>query len=814
MGTDLNFTLRALRQAPWYAATVVGVTAMTLALATTVFAVVDGVLFRPLPYPDAKRLVTVEPGFENLVLPSLGGSLSLKNNTSEVEFAAWQAAAPQARFTAVNAQRYGDLGAGVNDTTVGMAEVLPNFFDVIGIRPLNGAFSQADFAQQSRVRPVIVTYDAWQNRFGGAGDIVGRTVISDPNGGSGVRIIGVMPKGFVFPSTNADISFITPFISNAKTRTDLASRRLGTVIARIPASMSADVLAERLRPTLSVLAAQFPPRPPRPTGPAEALWRWRGPYETIHAVPLVSSLARQSRSRFWGAFVASLVLVLIAAVNISSLMTSRAWERRREIGVRLALGAPATRIARVWTVEVAILLTAGTVIGALAAAPLLRLVLSLLPEDIVLLKSAAIDWRVAAFAAATLVALAVIVSLAPIRQSLRARATVATTGASERVRTWGRFLVIGGQVAAAFVLTVLGACLVGSILSVYRQPMAIRTDDVQVLEVSLSGEGRAARGEHMLEEIGRLPGVSGASMAMAQLLKGAGWQAPFSPPQGVRRLLGVDLWGVTGDFYTVLNLSPIEGRVQTEAELRAGDPLLVVSERVARAYWPAGSAVGQTLIYGFGNVPYTVVGVVPEVRWFAWDMESPMMYGPYAPLSRSSLLTFFVHTSGTAGPRIDQTLRALTAAEPVARPITAMALRDLLRESVGIRRFQSWLFGGFAAVALVIMGSGVLGLLAMSTARRTKEIGIRSALGATRPMLMRQLLREQATAVAGGLLVGGGVAIWAVQLVRGYLYQLTVADPRIWIAAVALIVAMALIGALVPALRASRTQPVVALRAN
>jgi predicted permease len=812
MGTDLKFTLRALRQAPWYTATVVGVTAVTLALAITVVAVVDGVVFQPLPYPGADRLVTIEPGFDNFVPPVLSGRLTIFHGTSEVELATWRAAAPGARFTAFSASRWSGLGPGVNENTAGVADVLPDFFDVIGVRPLIGGFTDADFAQQAVTRPVVVMHDTWQRRFAGADDIVGRAIIINPDSGVGLRIVGVMPRGFVFPSTQADISFLAPLITDPKTRTDPTARPLRTVIARLPAGRSADALADRLRPALAVTAARFPPPGPRPTGPTESLWRMRGPYDVLDVVPLETALARQSGARFLGAFAAAMALILIAAANISSLMTSRAWERRRELEVRLALGAPAARIARIWMLEVAILVTAGTVAGALAAAPMLRIVVALLPEEIVLLKPAAIDWRVAAFAALCVVVLSVIVSLAPIRRSLRTRAAVLRGGASERVRTPGRFLVVGGQVAAAFVLTVLGACLVGSILSVYRQTMPIRTDDVQVLEVSLLGEGRTARAGRLLAELERLPGVSGAALVMAQLLVGAGWQAPFSRPPGVPLLLGVDLWAVTGDFYRVLGLSPIEGRLPTEAELRSGAPLLVVSERVARAYWPDGSAIGQTLTYGFDRVPYTVVGVVPEVRWFAWDLDSPMMYGPYAPLSRSSQLTFLVRTDGGRGPGIDEMLRALAATDPRMRPVRAMALDDLFRESVAIRRFQSWLFGGFAAAALVVMGSGIFGLLAMSTARRTKEIGIRCALGATPPVLTRQLVHEQAAAVVAGLVIGGGVALWAVQLVRGYMYELSVADPRIWSAAAGLIVAMALAGAIVPAVRASRTDPLAALR--
>jgi predicted lysophospholipase L1 biosynthesis ABC-type transport system permease subunit len=345
---------------------------------------------------------------------------------------------------------------------------------------------------------------------------------------------------------------------------------------------------------------------------------------------------------------------------------------------------------------------------------------------------------------------------------------------------------------------------------------------VQVVEVRLQSDGaidvdeRTMRADRILQRLNALPGVSGTSAVMAQLLRGGGWVAPFSPPPGVQRLRDLDAWAVMGDFFRVLDLKPIAGRLPTEHELRAGAPLIVVSERVAQAYWPGRSAVGETMLGPVrgvsGQQAHTVIGVVPDVRWFAWDVESAMIYGSYRTLSRASLLTIFVRVDEAAGPSIEQTLRAVVDADPRVRPTTAMPLDAMFRDSVSLRRFQSWLFGGFAAAALAVMGAGVLGLLAMSTARRTKEIGIRSALGATRHAVIGQLLREQLGAVAAGLALGGAIAAWAVQLVRAYVYQLSLSDPRIWGAAVALIVATALAGAFVPALRASRTDPLAALR--
>jgi putative ABC transport system permease protein len=234
--------------------------------------------------------------------------------------------------------------------------------------------------------------------------------------------------------------------------------------------------------------------------------------------------------------------------------------------------------------------------------------------------------------------------------------------------------------------------------------------------------------------------------------------------------------------------------------------------RASRAYWPNVNAVGQTLAEQDDPEPYVVVGVVKDVRWFSWDTEVASIYGPYALLSRFEMLTIMLQTNGQTGRVTVDALRALGEVDPLVRPSRAATLDALFVDSVRPRRFQSWLFGSLAAAGLVVVGVGILGLIAMSTARRTKEIGIRHALGATRGRIVSLLVREQMKPVVAGLLAGGLTAAWAVTFVSSYLYGITVADPRVWMAAVALIVGTAGLGALAPAARASGTDPVRALR--
>ena len=823
MGNDLKFTWRALRHTPWYSAAVIGVIALTLALATTVFAIVDGLLFRPLPYPRADRLVVVEPGFRTVPPPPPVNGQALRYGTSAVDLANWQAAVPDARFTAYRVQPSSGVGAGINDDVAGIARVQRNFFDVVGVRPLIGGFGDGDFEPNPRVRPVILTYETWQARLGGAPDVVGRTIAFDSDTGFGLRVAGVMPKGFSFPSVEWRTDFITTFELDPKQARDPKNRSFSEVLVRLTDGMSAAELADRLTPALAATAAEFL-LGPRPEGWSENGWRRQGPYDAVSIKTLGDFLGRKSRAMFLAVFGAVALLVLIAAANVSSLMTSRSWERRRELEMRRALGAGAGAIARLWVVEAFTLVAAGAVIGAVAASPLLHLILALLPDEVVLLKLPILDLRVFGFIGATMVALAALVSIAPIRGSVTF-ASAAKGGSSERLRTSGRFVAVSGQVAAAFVLTVLGACLVGSLLAVYTRDRAITNTGVLVIEGNLRGPGgemgtspeRQPRGERIIEELKQARGVTSVTLVAGQLLKDGGWGAAFRSPDRSFAIRDADMWAVMPGFYDMLGLRVIEGRVHTDAELRSNAPVVVISQQIARAYWPNGSAVGQTLSHepplksAFYKMPFTVIGVVAEVPWFAWDKESPIFYVPYG-FGQSPFLTFLLRTDGRAGPAIDESLRAIAHADPKVRVNRAAPLDTLFRDSISLRRLQSWLFGGFAAAALAVAGIGILGLLAMSSARRTKEIGIRCALGATPAGVRRLLVGEQLAAVVTGLCVGGAIAAWAVGFVKSYVYQLSVADPRIWTAAAVLILVTAGLGALLPAVRASRIDPVRALR--
>lgn len=832
VGGDVRYAVRTLGRAPAYAATVIGVIALGMSLAITVFAVVDGVLFKPLPYPDADRLVAIEPGFNNLPAitreePSWLAKVPRGQSASVRDVADWQAAAPEVLITGFRASNQSGMGEGVNETSFGIGFVQANFFDTIGVGPLMGGLSAADFDHEDIVRPVVISHELWQGRFLGAGDVIGRTYIDDPVTGRGFRVAGVMPRGFVFPSARVSVSFIAPYVPTSDVARDPSRRTVGEVIARLPAGMPPTAFRERVEAGMSATAAVFPIRT-RPPGWSDRGWRTQGPFDHADVVPLSSKLGQAERPLFAAIFLAALVLLTLGGLNVSALMAARGLDRAPELGLRRALGASGHRIARLVFLEALMAVAVASAIGLGLAVLFLHIGIRLLPEEVVLLQShitPVIDGRVAAFVALTALALVVPTTVWPIRRALRTGAAPLEAGrGSTQTRSLGRTLVVATQIAGALVLTMGGGLLVTSIMAVYANVPPIRTDDIVVLReemrepsrfLTIGAPDRTARANALIDTLRRVPGVDDVALTEGQVLEGGGgvpwWRAP-AEFRGSR--IDVVAQAVSPDFYRVLQPQLVMGRFPTDAESSSTAPVIVVSELVARTYWPSVSPLGQTLTFAPTNTPFTVVGVVKDVRWNYWDIAVGAVYGPFGLASRSSGVTVFIRTRKSADEITAEAMSAVAAFDPLARTTQSGTFHEFFADTVRPRRFKSWLFGSFAVAALVIVGTGILGLIAMSTARRTREMGIRLALGSTRESLVRLLLREQFVSVALGVLAGSLISAWAVRFVRAYLYEVTPYDPRVWALAIVVIVLTSAAGTLFPALRASRTDPVRALRAD
>jgi predicted permease len=691
-----------------------------------------------------------------------------------------------------------------------IASVQPNFFDVLGVQPAIGGFAAEDFAGPApKVTPRIITDEVFRAQFGADPAAIGRVVIVDPSSGSGYRVVGVMPRGFVFPAAKGSVGYLSPYIQGRSTT-------FHQVIAKLPPTVTASELEARVIAARTTFDGSRQSRDGSPNLPIDQ----------VRVQPLGRALGAASRPLFLALLAAAALLVTIAALNASTLMAARSVDRVRELAVRRALGASSLDIARLLLVEAGLLIGTGAAIGLLIAAPLLRFTNGLLPKDLALFRSAAIDGRIAAFGFAITVVLAIVVTVWPLRLALAGKASPGhERSVTGQARSRGWRLVVTAQVGLALVLTVGGSLLVGSLLSVYAQTPAINTENVLSIPVQFLGmpstvgrdaPERATRVEALLDRVRTVPGVDTVALTGYDLLEHAAQPSYFTPPPtALTPPKGATLHAVTADFYRILQLQLVAGRWPTARESAGNDPVIVVSERVASNYWPTASALGQTLTNERSktSMTFTVIGVVKEVRWAAWDVEEmPTIYGPYALLARQTSSAVLIQTTSKRARVTQDVLRVMDEADPFLRIGRPAPLDDLFVDSVRPRRFQAWLFGSFAFASLFVAGLGILGQLAMSTARRTREVGIRMACGATRAGIARLILSEQLVPVVAGLVAGGLGAAWAVRFVKSYLYQITSSDPRVWLAAISLILLTAAVGAMIPALRASRTDPVESLR--
>ncbi|MEX2271915.1 MAG: FtsX-like permease family protein [Vicinamibacterales bacterium] len=826
-GRDIGPAIRSLRRAPWYSATVIAVVALALALATTVFAVVDGVLFKPLPYADADELVAVELGFfrDNVysgrVLPE--------------DIDVWQAALPDVPMSSVRVLETTGFER-VNEPDLGAAYVRPNLFEVLGVQPLLGGFSQEDLelleAVRPPVRPALVTYEFWQSRLGGEVAVIGTEIEPENPSYTPIRVAGVLPPGFTIPAKH-DAQFVMAGGGHARAIRDT------TVLARLPSGVSPEVFRERLE---SVLARAAEVKDERGGNkPDRALVR-----------PLDDALEGRLGPVFRGLFAAAGLLALIACLNVSGLMTARCFDRARDIGLRRAIGARATDVIRLLLVEHGLLFAAGAGLGLAASGPLLRFMVGILPTDLHLLKSPEIDARVIVFVTLAMIASLFLASVWPVRRALRSglqQVITAGGGGAVTPRTAGfasRSITMG-QVAGAVVLVVAGGLLVGSLLRVHANEMGYDADRVVIAELgvaiwlddeALSGNWDAIRVRtrerlaSFLEDLRALPDVEAAGAADVDVLVGSlTYSSRFDPvgrdasaEHGLRpESLMVGASGglnipVTPGFFEAARVKVIAGRLPTDEELRIGAPVVAVSRSFARRNFEGQRAVGQFVVHKPARPnlpPFEIVGVVEDQRIARWDAPAmSTVFTPYARFGGAIDPVAFVRGVRGGRPLADAVLRFADRERPTLRPVRVQTAAAMLGDSIPVRRLQSWLFGAFAVSGLVLAGVGLFGLVAMTMARRTREVGIRMALGATRDRLVAGLVREQLTPVLLGLVAGVVLAAVLVRFLESYLYELSVYDARVWGAAMTMVVATAVMGALIPSWRASQVDPIRALRVD
>jgi predicted permease len=769
--------------------------ALTIALATTVFAVVDGVLFKPLPYPAADRLFNV-----------VGSSGRTGEGTASL-------AAGDVAYLAFADSRIAVTGFGNSsvtliarpDLTVWAATVDEHFFEVVGLQPLVGGFTTDHYTTPTSAgpRPAIVSHAFWQQWLGADSAVIGTTV---PVIGAPLLIVGVLPQDFVFPlafgRARPDVLF--PRSQNAAD--DRWNRSLSAV-ARIRDNITLEEARARLGAALAAHVDEYRPLQVRP-----------GPYTAVVMRPLGTYLGAVERPLFRLAFLGAGLLIVLGAFNAAGLLAARAFDRQREMTIRVALGGGRQDVARVFLAEALVVAITGTVAGLTLAVPLVAVVIRLLPESLLLLKTPAVDWRVTGFAILTSCAVATVLGLVPaIAASRRALSWQMSRGGSvtPQMQSRGRDGVLVAQGAIGIALVVTGSLLLAGYVTLRSENPGFDAEHLGVLEVRTPDIVPPAefltRQNRVFDRLRQVPGIERVATVGVPVLENVLIGTRFRPQQGVSRFSGHDI-PVSGAFFQIAGLTLLDGRFPTETELDEGQLLAVVSEATARANWPEGRAVGQTLTSP--DQTLTVIGVVEEARIGIYDDSGEgEIYLP-ASMARTSVRVFLLRT--TDDP--ERVLRDAAAA--VRRDVPGVLIRraesfeSAISRSIRLHTFRTVLFTTFALAGLTVLAVAIAGIAATAVARRVREIGIRSALGAQRHRLVAMVVFDHLRPTTVGVSLGLLLSWWTTTVLRAYVYSVDVHEPAVWVAATVVVLGITLGAAWIPARRAGSLDPMLILRAE
>ena len=809
---DLRYGLRLLARSPGF--TAIALLTLTLGVGATaaIFSVVDAVLLRALPYRDPQRLVTVfeddsEVGFPRNT-PAPGNYTDWKAQTQIFEDAA--AAAEYGRFHVFNLT--GDTGGDAGEPEkLQSASVTQNLFSVLGAKPALGRVFRPEEDRPGGPRVVLIGHGLWKRRFAGDPGIVGRAIALN---GEKYTVVGVMPAGFAYPSASADIW--TPM---ALTQDQLADR--GNHYLEVIARLRPGVTLAQANAGLQVLCKRL----------ARAYPDTNAGLRRFFAEPLQDTYTQGARTGLIVLMAAVGFILLIACANIANLLLARATGRQREIAVRTALGAARSRIVRQILTESALLAAGGGLLGILLADWCFNFLKNLIPVDLSHSVSLSLDPGVLAFAVAISLASSFLFGMAPALQVSRIELNGVLKeggrGSSGPRRGILRNLLVIGEVALSLMLLVGSGLLLESFAKLRGLDPGFRADHVLSVRVDapVTKYGdftkRSAFFQRVLERVRGLPGVRAAGFTSALPLTWEGGSSGFTP-EGVAPRPDV-AWSannrvVTPGYFEAMRIPLRRGRLFQDADGADAPPVAIVNETMARKFWPNQDALGKRFKFGDAGdkTPWLRIGgIVGDVRQMRLnDPPRQEMYFPYwqAKDNWMVLRDLAIHTSGdplSMAAAVRQAVSSVDQDQPVSN---IMTLDDLLDQEVAQRRVQAALLGGFAALALILACIGIYGVLSYLVTQRTREIGVRVALGASASDVFRTVAGQGMTLAGIGIAAGLAGALALSRLLGSLLFGVSAADPLTYAGAVAVFGVVALAACYFPARRAARVDPMVTLR--
>jgi predicted permease len=807
--SDIRLALRRLRRTPGFTLVAVLTLALGIGANTAIFSVVNAALLRPLPYPDARRI---------LQLYSIrGGELS---TVSPPDFTDWreQAGVFQSAAAVHSGSDFTLTGAGSPERVAG-AQVTADFFSVLETPPAIGrGFTTSDeVVGQDRV--AILGYALWQQRFGRRPDIVGQSIELNR-----VRytVVGVMPRDFEYPQ---GARLWTPLAFTAE---DLATQRGAhylDVIARLRDGVSLEQAQAAMRAVSQRLALQYP----------RTNKEWRA-----SAVPMREALVGDVRPALVMLLGAVGLVLLIACVNVANLLLARSMARARELAIRTALGAGRSAIVRGILTERMLLAVLGGAAGLLLATWATSALVALQPDALRGMGPVSIDGTVLAFTMLLVLVTGFLFGLLPAMQASRLtdvtgrlkEGSRSATGSREWWRARGT--LVGVEMALAVMLLAGAGLLIRSFVRLVQTDPGFRTEHVLTFDLSLPDvsyprpEQSDAFFTRLLAEVRALPGVEAASAIYGMPLTDFSYQISVHALDG--RLLSSDeqdallspqIRVVAPDYFDVLGIRVLHGRPITDVDNAAAPRAVVVNEAAARLYWPGEDAVGREITVGTslglgrGRAGGTVIGVVADTKDFGpAEATKPEIF-----LSHSQMpVTFMSVVVRTASPKSDALLSSirerLRTIDPNVPIYQARTIDQLMGESVAKPRFYMLLLGAFALCALVLAAIGIYGVMAYVVGQRTPEIGVRMALGARGNQVLREVVARGMRPAVVGLAAGLAGALALTGVLSKLLYGVSATDPLTFVGVAVVLAAVALLANWIPARRAARVDPAIALRSE
>ncbi len=826
---DVRIATRYLLKTPGFTATAVLMLALGIGATTAIFSIVEGVLLRPLPFPHPEKLVVVSDVVQGLDLRGNGES-----GVDPFDVQAY----PRDTHSFENLGGYLQTSyelSGIGDpVNVNAARLSGGVFPALQVKPLMGRlFTQREDDEKEQV--AVISYSFWQSRLHGNSEALGMKFLLDRKP---YVVIGVMPRNFEFPLVPGRVNNSELWVPMSLTQAELTTvNSFGWGYGMVG----------RLKPGITLAQAQSDAEPVA----QETMRRLNAfmpgfPYHVV-VRPLHEETVEQARPLVRTLFLAIFVVMLIACANLAGLLLVRAIRRRREVAVRLALGAPASTLLRQAILESLVLSVTGGVFGLALAANALRVGISWLPETLPRIHEIGLDWRVALFAMVLAVATGLVCGLAPAFAALRTSVNDALkeggrTGTAGSGHARLRSVLVIGEIAIAMVLLVACGLLLRSFQKMRTVDLGFRPDHVLTAYYSLPQQQystQAAVNEFNREWVRRvrqLPGVK--SVGLGTLLPaagGGGYHSVFNvegyvPPQGTAQPFGT--WvTVHGDFLQAMGVRLLAGRFFTNADTADSPLVVIVNHKLAQHYWPGADPLGKRISFDTQethNSPWiTIVGEVADVKEGSPDApDVEQFFQPVEQVEKSNgswaAPTDLFGTYGYIALRTDmppeQMANVLNVTVRSIDPQLALDLVQSMERAVSgseaPRRFNTALISAFAIAAVLLAALGIYSVIAFSAALRTQEMAIRIALGSQRSGILRLVFTSAAKLAIVGCTVGLLGAWAASHLLDAFLFGVSPLDPLVLTLAAVFVLMLALVASLLPARRAASTDPMQALRAD